>query len=62
MMFAKFNANFVDFQRRRQILQFFVKFSPIFFGIAQNFSDFDRSDANIAIFQRTVKKLLTRGA
>ena len=54
---AKFDAVFVVFQRRRQILQFFVKFSPIFFGISQNFSDFDRSDAKTARFQRNVKKI-----
>ena len=57
---VKFDAIFVDFQRRRQILQFFVKCSPISFGISQIFSDFDRSDAKIAKFQIkfNVKKLL----
>ena len=35
-----------------------VKFSPIFFGISQNYSDFDRSDAKIALFRRNVKQLL----
>ena len=59
-IFAKFDASFVDFQKRRQILHFFVKFSPIFFGISHNFSDLNTSDANIAtnILQRNVKKLL----
>ena len=57
-MFAKFEAMFVDFQRRRHILLLFVKCSPVFFGISQNFSDFDRSDAKIAIFQRNVKTSL----
>ena len=28
----------------------------VFFGISQNFSDFDRSDAKIAMSQRIVKK------
>ena len=36
-------------------MQLFVKFSPMFFGISQNFSDFDRSDAKIAILQLNVK-------
>ena len=38
----------------------FVKFSPIFFGISQNYSDFDRSDAKIATFQSNVKELRPR--
>ena len=32
------------------------------FGISQNFSDYDRSDAKIAISQRNVKKLLNSAA
>jgi len=50
------------FKRTRQILQFFVKFSLIFSEfrriLKQNFSDFDKSYAKIAIFQRIVNKLL----
>ena len=59
IFFATFDALFVDFQRTRNILQIFVKISPIFVGIEIShnnyFSDFDRSDAKIAIFQRNVK-------
>ena len=45
---AKFDAIFLDFQRTRQILQCFVKFSPIFrhqifSEFLINFSHFDRS-------------------
>ena len=57
-IFAKFEKKIVDFLYRWQVLQNFVKFSPIFFLISQNFSGFDRSDAKIAIFQRTVKNML----
>ena len=53
--YAKSDAIFVDFQNGRQIFQFFVKFRR-FFRNLQNFSDFDRSDAKIAVFQRYVKK------
>ena len=56
-IFAKFDAIFVDFQRRRQILQISVKFSPFSIGISQNFKDFDRSDAKIDVFQRNVQKI-----
>ena len=35
-----------------------VKFSMIFFGISQIFSDFDRRDAKIAIFQGNEKQYL----
>ena len=38
------------------MLLFFVKFLPNVFGISQNVSDFDKSDAKIAIFQINVKK------
>ena len=53
----KCDIMFFDFQRRRQILQLFVNYSPIFFGVSQKFSDFDSGDAKIAIFQRNVKTI-----
>ena len=46
---------FAKFQERQQFLQFFVKFSPNFFGISQNFSDFDGSDVKMRIFQRNLE-------
>ena len=39
-----------------QILHVFRENFADFFGISQNFNDFDRSDAKIAIFQISVKK------
>ena len=48
--FAKFAEFFVDFQRRQQILQIFVKFQQIFSGILQKF--------NFNILQKMVPRLL----
>ena len=38
-------------------MQIFVKFSPNFFGISQNFSDFDRSDVKMMIFHKNLRKI-----
>jgi hypothetical protein len=36
-IFTEFGAIFAEFQERQQILQIFIKISPIFFGISSKF-------------------------
>ena len=55
--FTEFDAIFAEFQERQQILQIFVKFSPNFFRISQNFNDFDRSDVKMTIFYKNLRKI-----
>ena len=55
--FTEFDAIFAEFQERQQILQIFVKFSPNFFRVSQNFSDFDRSDVKMMIFHGNLRKI-----
>ena len=56
-IFTEFNAIFAEFQERQQILQIFVKFSPNFFRISQNFSDFEKSDVKMMIFHGNLRKI-----
>ena len=55
--FTEFDAIFAEFQERQQILQIFVKISPNFFRISQNFNDFDRSDVKMTIFYKNLRKI-----
>ena len=57
-IFARFDAILLIFKGDGRFCNFLSNFRRFFFGISQNFSDFGRSDAKIAIFQRNVKKLL----
>merc|ERR1711937_333988 len=49
--------DFSELQEIQQILQIFIKFSPNFFRISQNFSDFDRSDVKMMIFHENLRKI-----
>ena len=55
--FTEFDAIFAEFQERQQILQIFVKISPNFFRISQNFNDFDRSDVKMTIFHKNLRNI-----